>query len=45
MGVNGVGKTATAGKIAHKFFTNGNKVVLVAPDTFRAAAVDRQNLV
>ena len=40
VGVNGVGKTATVGKIAHKFFTDGKKVGLVAADTFRAAAVD-----
>ena len=41
VGVNGVGKTATAGKIAHKYFTDGKKVGLVAADTFRAAAVDQ----
>ena len=41
MGVNGVGKTATVGKIAHNFFTDGKKVGLVAADTFRAAAVDQ----
>ena len=41
VGVNGVGKTATAGKIAHNFFTDGKKVGLVAADTFRAAAVDQ----
>ena len=41
VGVNGVGKTATVGKIAHKFFSDGKKVGLVAADTFRAAAVDQ----
>ena len=41
VGVNGVGKTATVGKIAHNFFTDGKKVGLVAADTFRAAAVDQ----
>ena len=41
VGVNGVGKTATVGKIAHNFFTDGEKVGLVAADTFRAAAVDQ----
>ena len=39
--MNGVGKTATVGKIAHNFFTDGKKVGLVAADTFRAAAVDQ----
>ncbi len=41
VGVNGVGKTATVGKIAHNFFLEGKKVGLVAADTFRAAAVDQ----
>ena len=41
VGVNGVGKTATVGKIAHKFFLMEKKVGLVAADTFRAAAVDQ----
>ncbi len=41
VGVNGFGKTATVGKIAHNFFTDGKKVGLVAADTFRAAAVDQ----
>ena len=41
VGVNGVGKTATVGKIAHKFIVDGKKVGLVAADTFRAAAVDQ----
>ena len=39
IGVNGVGKTTTIGKIAHKFQQTGNSVMLVAGDTFRAAAV------
>ena len=39
IGVNGVGKTTTIGKIAHKFQQAGNSVLLVAADTFRAAAV------
>ncbi len=37
-GVNGVGKTTTIGKLAHRFRANGQKVLLVAADTFRAAA-------
>lgn len=41
VGVNGVGKTTTIGKLAHQFKTAGNKVVLGAADTFRAAAVDQ----
>jgi fused signal recognition particle receptor len=41
VGVNGVGKTTTIGKLAHKFKTAGRKVVLGASDTFRAAAVDQ----
>ena len=41
VGVNGVGKTTTIGKIAHKFKKAGLKVVLGAGDTFRAAAVDQ----
>ena len=39
VGVNGVGKTTTIGKIAHKFTNAGQSVLLVAADTFRAAAV------
>jgi fused signal recognition particle receptor len=39
IGVNGVGKTTTIGKIAHKFLSSGQSVMLVAADTFRAAAV------
>lgn len=41
VGVNGVGKTTTIGKLAHQFKQNGKKVVLGAADTFRAAAVDQ----
>ena len=41
VGVNGVGKTTTIGKLAHKFKDAGKYVVLGAADTFRAAAVDQ----
>jgi len=41
VGVNGVGKTTTIGKIAHQFRKKGLNVVLGAADTFRAAAVDQ----
>ncbi len=41
VGVNGVGKTTTIGKLANKFKSNGLNVVLGAADTFRAAAVDQ----
>lgn len=41
VGVNGVGKTTTIGKLAHKFKQAGKSVVLGAADTFRAAAVDQ----
>lgn len=41
VGVNGVGKTTTIGKIAAKLASAGKKVVLGAADTFRAAAVDQ----
>ena len=41
VGVNGVGKTTTIGKLAHQFKQEGKKVVLGAADTFRAAAVDQ----
>ncbi len=41
VGVNGVGKTTTIGKLAHKFKNSGMKVVLGAADTFRAAAIDQ----
>jgi len=41
VGVNGVGKTTTIGKLAYQFKMAGNKVVLAAADTFRAAAIDQ----
>ena len=41
VGVNGVGKTTTIGKLAAKFKAQGKKVVIGAADTFRAAAVDQ----
>ncbi|HET6560102.1 MAG TPA: signal recognition particle-docking protein FtsY [Prolixibacteraceae bacterium] len=41
VGVNGVGKTTTIGKLAHQFRHAGKKVVLGAADTFRAAAIDQ----
>ena len=41
VGVNGVGKTTTIGKLAHHFKKGGKKVILGAADTFRAAAVDQ----
>ena len=41
VGVNGVGKTTTIGKLANKLTSNGKKVVLAAADTFRAAAVEQ----
>lgn len=41
VGVNGVGKTTTIGKLAHKFLNSGQNVLLVAADTFRAAAVEQ----
>ena len=41
VGVNGVGKTTTIGKLAHLFKSQGKKVILGAADTFRAAAVDQ----
>jgi fused signal recognition particle receptor len=41
VGVNGVGKTTTIGKIAHQYVAKGKSVVLGASDTFRAAAVDQ----
>ena len=41
VGVNGVGKTTTIGKLAHQFKNNGKNVVLGAADTFRAAAVEQ----
>ncbi|MXV16998.1 signal recognition particle-docking protein FtsY [Hufsiella ginkgonis] len=44
VGVNGVGKTTTIGKLAHKLKQAGSNVVLGAADTFRAAAVDQLKL-
>lgn len=44
VGVNGVGKTTTIGKLAHQFKSRGKKVILGAADTFRAAAVDQLKL-
>jgi fused signal recognition particle receptor len=41
VGVNGVGKTTTIGKAAHRFKEQGKEVMLVAADTFRAAAVEQ----
>ncbi|VAW26109.1 Signal recognition particle receptor FtsY [hydrothermal vent metagenome] len=44
VGVNGVGKTTTIGKLASQFKKQGKKVILGAADTFRAAAVDQLKL-
>lgn len=44
VGVNGVGKTTTIGKLAHQFQKQGKSVLLGAADTFRAAAVDQLKL-
>lgn len=41
VGVNGVGKTTTIGKLSHQFAKAGKKVVIGAADTFRAAAIDQ----
>ncbi len=41
VGVNGVGKTTTIGKLAHQFIEQGKKVLLCAGDTFRAAAAEQ----
>jgi fused signal recognition particle receptor len=41
VGVNGVGKTTTIGKLATKYAVDGNKVLIAAADTFRAAAVEQ----
>ena len=41
VGVNGVGKTTTIGKLAHHYKAAGNEVILGAADTFRSAAVDQ----
>ncbi len=44
VGVNGVGKTTTIGKLAYQFKKSGKKVILGAADTFRAAAVDQLDI-
>lgn len=41
VGVNGVGKTTTIGKLAHKFKSEGKNVILAAGDTFRAGAIEQ----
>ncbi len=41
VGVNGVGKTTTIGKLAHKYISEGKKVMLAAGDTFRAGAIEQ----
>ena len=41
VGVNGTGKTTTIGKLAHRYRTQGMKVLLAAADTFRAAAIEQ----
>jgi fused signal recognition particle receptor len=41
VGVNGVGKTTTIGKLASRFVSEGNSVLLAAADTFRAAAIEQ----
>ena len=41
IGVNGVGKNTTIGKLAHNYLTEGKTVLLAAADTFRAAAIDQ----
>ncbi len=41
VGVNGVGKTTTIGKVAHTFLNQGKKVLMVAGDTFRAGAINQ----
>jgi fused signal recognition particle receptor len=41
VGVNGTGKTTTIGKLAYRFHKNGQKVLLAAADTFRAAAIEQ----
>jgi fused signal recognition particle receptor len=44
IGVNGVGKTTTVGKLAHRFKNEGLETLLVAGDTFRAAAIEQLTL-
>ena len=44
VGVNGVGKTTTIGKLAHKFKSEGKSVLLAAGDTFRAGAIEQLSM-
>ncbi|MFC1567434.1 signal recognition particle-docking protein FtsY [Thermodesulfobacteriota bacterium] len=44
IGVNGVGKTTTIGKLAAKFMASGQKVLIAASDTFRAAAIEQLDI-
>ncbi|WP_251516461.1 MULTISPECIES: signal recognition particle-docking protein FtsY [Staphylococcus] len=44
VGVNGVGKTTTIGKLAHRYQSEGKKVMLAAGDTFRAGAIEQLNI-
>lgn len=44
VGVNGVGKTTTIGKLAHQYKAAGNQVILGAADTFRAAAIEQLDI-
>lgn len=44
VGVNGVGKTTTIGKLAYQYKAAGNKVILGAADTFRAAAIEQLDI-
>ncbi len=44
VGVNGVGKTTTLGKLAHQFCEAGDKSLIVAADTFRAAAIEQAEI-
>ena len=44
IGVNGVGKTTTIGKLANNFTKQGKKVILAAADTFRAAAIEQLDI-
>lgn len=44
VGINGVGKTTTIGKLAHRFISAGQKVVIAAADTFRAAANEQMEI-
>lgn len=44
MGVNGVGKTTTIGKLAHHYQLKGKKVMMIAADTFRAGAIEQLSI-